>query len=381
MCSPLFCVIGYAMVKARIPLAPLILGVVLGDQIEANLIQAVSTDANPWLFVTRPISGAMLAASVLSIGACRLAAPPRDKTQSRGRRRGRGYGFLGPANAAETADPMHIFDEPKIDCHAHVIDPVNFPYGKNVVYRPSAQEIGTAAQFREVMKSYGVKHALLVQPNSGYEGDNACMLDAIARGEGRFKGIAIVDLDADIASLKTLQAQGIVGAAINPTVHGNDYYKHADGLMKRLADLDMFFNLQVEHDQFLMYAPWIEQIPVKVLIDHAGRPDPAAGLNQPAFAAMLRLAKTGRVSVKMSGYLKFARTPYPFADCRPFVRALVDAFTLDHCLWASDWPYLRATERQDYGPLVQLAGQLFPDAKDRRKLFWDTPCRLFGFPR
>ena len=54
----LFCVIGYAMVKARIPLAPLILGVVLGDQIEANLIQAVSTDANPWLFVTRPISGA-----------------------------------------------------------------------------------------------------------------------------------------------------------------------------------------------------------------------------------------------------------------------------------------------------------------------------------
>ena len=276
---------------------------------------------------------------------------------------------------------MHIFDEPKIDCHAHVIDPVNFPYGKNVVYRPSAQEIGTAAQFREVMKSYGVKHALLVQPNSGYEDDNACMLDAIAKGEGRFKGIAIVDLGIDIAALKTLQVQGIVGAAINPTVHGNDYYKHAAGLMKRLADLDMFFNLQVEHDQFLMYAPWIEQIPVKVLIDHAGRPDPAAGLNQPAFAAMLRLAKTGRVNVKISGYLKFARTPYPFEDCRPFVRALVDAFTLDHCLWASDWPYLRATERQDYGPLVHLAGQLFPDAGDRRKLFWETPCRLFGFPR
>jgi len=276
---------------------------------------------------------------------------------------------------------MHIFDEPKIDCHAHVIDPINFPYGKTVLYRPSGQEVGTAAQFREVMKSYAVKHALLVQPNSGYEGDNACMLDAIAKGEGRFKGIAIVDLDADIAALKTLQAQGIVGAAVNPTVHGNDYYKDADRLMKRLADLDMFFNLQVEHDQLLMYAPWIERIPIKVLIDHAGRPDPLAGLNQPAFAAMLRLARTGRVNVKISGYLKFARTPFPFADCRPFVQALVDAFTLDHCLWASDWPYLRATERQDYGPLVQLAGQLFPDANDRRRLFWDTPCRLFGFPR
>jgi putative tricarboxylic transport membrane protein len=55
------------MVKGRIPLAPLILGVVLGDQIEANLIQAVSTDANPWLFITRPISGGLLAASVASV--------------------------------------------------------------------------------------------------------------------------------------------------------------------------------------------------------------------------------------------------------------------------------------------------------------------------
>jgi predicted TIM-barrel fold metal-dependent hydrolase len=276
---------------------------------------------------------------------------------------------------------MNIFDEPKIDCHVHVIDPVNFPYGSNVLYRPSGQEIGTAAQLREVMTSHGVKHALLVQPNSGYEGDNACMLDAIAKGEGRFKGIAIVDLDTDVATLKALQARGIVGTAINPTVHGNDYYRHADRLMKRLADLDMFFNLQVERDQFLMYAPWIERIPVKVLIDHAGRPDPAEGLGHQAFAAMLRLAKTGRVNVKISGYLKFARTPYPFEDCWPFVRMLIEAFTLDHCLWASDWPYLRATERQDYGPLVQLVERLFQDAADRRKLFWDTPCRLFGFPR
>jgi putative tricarboxylic transport membrane protein len=63
----LFCVIGYAMVKARIPLAPLILGVVLGDQIEANLIRAVSTYPNPWLFLTRPISGLMLAMSVSSV--------------------------------------------------------------------------------------------------------------------------------------------------------------------------------------------------------------------------------------------------------------------------------------------------------------------------
>ncbi len=276
---------------------------------------------------------------------------------------------------------MHIFDEQKIDCHAHVIDPAKFPFGQDVAYKPTGQEIGTTSQFRQVMKCYGVRHALLVQPNSGYASDNSCILDAIANGEGRFKGIAIVDLDANIATLKKFQAREIVGAAINPTFHGNDYYKHAEGLMKRLAELDMFFNLQVENDQFLMYQPWIERIPVKVLIDHAGRPTPSAGPGQPSFAAMLRLAKTGRINVKLSGYLKFARLPYPFEDGWPFVRALVDAFSLDHCMWASDWPYLRAAERQDYGPLVQLAGHLFPKDADRHKLFWETPNRLFNFAR
>ena len=203
-------------------------------------------------------------------------------------------------------------------------------------------------------RAYGVKHALLVQPNSGYGSDNSCMLDTIRQAAGRLKGIAIVDLDADITTLRDLAAQGIVGAAINPTFHGNAYYKDCAGLMKRLAELDMVFDLQVEHDQLLMYAPLIHDIPVKVLIDHSGRPTPPAGLNQQGFAALLRLADTGRVSVKLSGYSKFSRQPHPFEDCWPFVRAIVDAFTLRHCMWASDWPFLRATERIDYGPLPSL---------------------------
>ncbi len=124
----------------------------------------------------------------------------------------------------------------------------------------------------------------------------------------------------------------------------------------------MFLNLQVEHDQLLMFVPWIEAMPVRVLIDHCGRPTPEAGLAQAGFQALLRLAATRRVSVKLSGYSKFSRGNYPFEDCWPFVRAIVEAFTLDHCLWASDWPFLRAPQRQDYGPLVELAETLFPDA-------------------
>lgn len=63
----LFGVIGYALVKARFPLAPLILGLILGDQIEVNLLRAIMSDPDPWLFFTRPISGFLLVLSVASV--------------------------------------------------------------------------------------------------------------------------------------------------------------------------------------------------------------------------------------------------------------------------------------------------------------------------
>ena len=274
---------------------------------------------------------------------------------------------------------MSIFSEPKVDCHAHVFDPVNFPYGKDIEYKPAGQELGTPGQYAQVMETYGVGYALLVQPNSGYGSDNRCLLDTIGRDSERLKGIAIVEPDAGIDTLRALKRQGIVGAAFNPTFHGIDYYRRSEPLIARLAELGMCLNLQCEHDQLELFVPWIENLPIKVLIDHCGRPTPQAGFEQAGFAALMRIAKTSRVSVKLSGYSKFARRPYPFEDAWPYVRAIVEAFTLDRCMWASDWPYLRAPQRQDYGPLVGLAAILFPDAADRRKLFWDTPRRLFDF--
>ena len=99
----------------------------------------------------------------------------------------------------------------------------------------------------------------------------ACSIRSRA-ATGRFKGIAIIDFDADLAALRDLQARGIVGAAFNPTFHGTDYYKNSAKLIEKLAELDMFLQLQCEHDQLSMFVPWIEAIPVRVLIDHCGRP-------------------------------------------------------------------------------------------------------------
>ena len=137
---------------------------------------------------------------------------------------------------------MSVIAEPKIDCHMHVLDPTRFPYNPEVAYKPAGQEIGTPAQYDAVMDFYGVTHALIVQPNSGYGSDNALLLDTIARGKGRFKGVAIIDFDASMNELRDLQAQGIVGAAFNPSLHGSDYYSGARKLVKRLAELGMYCN-------------------------------------------------------------------------------------------------------------------------------------------
>jgi putative tricarboxylic transport membrane protein len=64
----LFGILGYLMVKTGFPLAPLILGVILGDQIEVNFIRAIMTSSDWSLFFTRPWSGIMLGLAVLSFG-------------------------------------------------------------------------------------------------------------------------------------------------------------------------------------------------------------------------------------------------------------------------------------------------------------------------
>jgi predicted TIM-barrel fold metal-dependent hydrolase len=272
-----------------------------------------------------------------------------------------------------------ILDEPKIDCHVHVLDPARFAYRPDTHYAPAGQEMGTAAQLRNVMAAYGTRHALLVGPNSGYGLDNACMLDTIERGEGRFKGIAVVANDASMDDLRALRRRGVLGVAWNVTYYGLDHYRDAAPLLERLAALDMVVDVQVEHDQLVAMMPLLTRFDVRILVDHCGRPTVEQGLDQPGFRALLELGRTRRAYVKLSGFVKFSREPSPHRDVRPFVDALIDAFTFERCLWASDWPYLRAPARLDYGVQLDLALALFPDAARRRTLMWDTPRALLGF--
>jgi predicted TIM-barrel fold metal-dependent hydrolase len=274
---------------------------------------------------------------------------------------------------------MTIPAGPKIDCHIHAIDPVRFPYADDTPYRPSGQEIAPAAHLVRVLDAFDVRHALIVATNSGYGSDSRILLDTLRQGNGRFKGIAVVDNDVGLGELERLKAAGVVGVAFNIPFHGADYYRSTASLLEKLVDLGLFLQIQVEQDQLLALLPLIEQSNVRLVFDHCGRPSVEHGLQQKAFQALLAIGRDRDAWIKLSGYYKFAQGPHPYEDTWPFIIALVDAFTLDRCVWGSDWPFLRANARLDYGPLLAMLPRLFPDPDDRHRLLWRTPARLLGF--
>ena len=270
-------------------------------------------------------------------------------------------------------------DHPKIDCHVHIFDPARFPYPQDNFYKPAGAEIGTAAQLGQVLDAHGVRHALIVGPNSGYGFDNRCLLDAVAHSAGRYKGVAVVRNNTSLAELQDLQAAGVVGVTLNVALLGVDYYRDAGPLLERLRQLDMWAQVQVQFDELVALKPLLVDSGARLLFDHCGRPNPLAGVGQAGFQALLGLAETGRAVVKISSLVKASAQPFPHPDAWRFVQALVDAYTPQSLVWASDWPFLRAPARIDYGPLLALLERLVPDAAAQRAMLWDTPRRLFGF--
>ncbi|MDA9519096.1 2-pyrone-4,6-dicarboxylate hydrolase [Bradyrhizobium sp. CCBAU 11434] len=268
---------------------------------------------------------------------------------------------------------------PKIDCHIHAIDPVRFPYGADTPYRPSGQEIAPAAQLIRVFDAFDVRHALVVATNTGYGSDSRILLDTLRQGGGRFRGVAVVENDVDIRELERLKAAGVIGVAYNVPFHGADYYRNTAPLLEKLVSLGLFLQIQVENDQLLDLLPLIDKSPVRLVFDHCGRPSVGRGVKGKTFQALLAIGRERNAHIKLSGYYKFSQQPHPYKDTWPFIAALVEAFTLDRCVWGSDYPFLRAAERLDYGPLLAVLTSLFPDTGDQQRLLWRTPAKLLGF--
>lgn len=266
------------------------------------------------------------------------------------------------------------------DCHAHVFCGDRYPFSSEKLYEPHPSQAGTAPKFRAVLDAHGLTHGLLVGAGP-YGPDNRCMLGAIAASGGRFKGIALVRADASERELAALADQGVVGVRINLMNHGLRplIEPGAERLLARVKEMKWFVQIHCQKDQLAEATPILGKAGVRIMVDHFGRPDVKRGVSQPGFQALLELGRSGSAVVKLSGPFRSSAEGYPYRDVDPFIAAAIDAFTLENCVWGSDWPFVRMDERMDYGPVFSCLPRWLPDAKDRQKVLWDTPVRLFGF--
>jgi putative tricarboxylic transport membrane protein len=78
----LFSALGYAVRKAKIPPAPLLMAFVLGSTFESNLrLSMILSHNNPLIFVERPISASILALIVVMVGATAFTRQRRRSSQ------------------------------------------------------------------------------------------------------------------------------------------------------------------------------------------------------------------------------------------------------------------------------------------------------------
>ena len=276
------------------------------------------------------------------------------------------------------------------DSHFHVFGPPDrFPYAATRRYEPPAAPI---EQYWKVQKTTGLARGIVVQPTA-HGTDNAAILDAIARSDGRLKGVACIDADMTDAELASLKAAGIRGARFSLM---SDRAGSADAMAReidRVARLDWSLVLHVEPEYLLAHEDFIRDLPVATVIDHLARIGPGEGLAQPAFQLLLDLLMDEKIWTKICCVDKISAVPRaplpqaqgadgpPFADVVPFARAVIDAAP-DRVIWGSDWPHgniFAPGRTPNEGDLLDLLGVIATDEPTRRAILVDNPARLYGF--
>jgi len=246
---------------------------------------------------------------------------------------------------------------------------------------PEPHESGTREAFRKVLSRHEVQNALLIQP-SCYGVDNTAMLDAMAQRPGFYKGIAVVEPTIREKNLAKLSAAGVVGirfnlVSVSPESQTLASWK-SERLLAQIAELGWFVQVYADDAQWPEVAASLRRSGVRVLIDHFGVRDVAAGTGQPGFQAVLALGREGLGIIKLSAAFRLLCGPHGADVLDPFVASLVDAFGHDRCIWGSDWPFLGVAARPDYGETMTVLERWLTPA-ERERVVWHNPRSLFGF--
>ena len=274
--------------------------------------------------------------------------------------------------------PKFALPENTCDAHCHVFGPASvFPYAADRAYTPPDAPKETLAALHRFL---GISRAVIVQA-SCHGADNRATLDAIAASGGRYRGVAIVDEATSERDFAAMHAGGIRGVRFNFVRHlgGRPDPKFFERSVARLKGMGWHLVLHLDAADIAELSPVIKALPVPFIIDHMGRVKAGAGLDQPAFRALLELMKLPTAWVKVCGAERVSTAGPPFTDAMPFAQALVKAAP-DRVLWGTDWPHPNiAKHMPNDGDLVDLVPLIAPDEADRRRLLVTNPTRLYDF--
>lgn len=281
---------------------------------------------------------------------------------------------------AQTASPRLRLPAGACDAHVHVFGPP-----EDYPYNPARQMTPVAAPRQTLFalhRTLGIERCVIVQSMThGF--DNRVVEDAIAAGQGRYLGVALVPVTVPDAELARLAQAGMRAVRFNFMRHlgaGVDV-RQVLALTPRLAAHGL--HLQVHFESSLVHelAPWLVQSPVPVVIDHMGRVDARLGDQHADFQALMRLLDSPGVWVKLSGIDRIDAHAEPQ---QRYARGVALAQQLwrahgERCVWGSDWPHPNHTHIPDDAALVDAIAQIVPDEAGRQALLVDNPQRLYRF--
>jgi predicted TIM-barrel fold metal-dependent hydrolase len=263
------------------------------------------------------------------------------------------------------------------DAHCHVFGPAaKFPYADDRSYTPPDAPVES---LRKLHAKLGISRAVIVHASChGTEMD--VTLDAIASSGGTYRGVACVEDGVTDRELERLHAGGIRGIRFN-------FVKHLGGvpdlnvfsrLVSRIKPLGWHVVLHLDADDILTQQDLLKGIDVPFIIDHMGRVKAAEGLQQKPFQLLLDLFRHNPLAwIKVCGSERVSAGKRPFHDAVPFARELI-AVDPGRILWGTDWPHPNISkDMPNDGELVDLFGEICPDAALRQRILVDNPTRMY----
>lgn len=274
--------------------------------------------------------------------------------------------------------PSRITPPPdSCDCHAHVFGPVDqYPYVTDRSYTPPEASFEA---YRSMLSVLGLQRAVIVQP-SVHGTDNRVTMDAVAKAEGDFRAVVVVDDAVSDSELEAMNANGARGFRINLLYRSGSEVADVRRLADRIAPLGWHLQLLTDISTFGDLRKKLGDLPVEVVFDHMGHLHADKGTSDPGFRDMLAMIREGRVWAKLSGaYRLTGQTHPPYADVLPFARAIVEAGP-QRCVWGSDWPHPSVhIPMPNDGALLDMLVDWVPDEATRNQILVANPAKLYGF--